>query len=260
MEDQDSILGGLYRHSRFPSCFSLRTQQIPPHNVTAPATTRVFLVDDHPILLEGLRAFIEDLPDFTVCGTAREAQSALEKIRETDPAICILDISLNGIHGLDLLRLLKNENNELRILCYSLHEELFYAERSLRSGAMGYVMKHEPPEVFLSALRKVASGEIHVSERIGKQMLHQIARGSSRESSSGIDQLSNRELQVIQYIGESCNNQIIAERMHVSVKTVEAHRSRIKEKLKLNTSYDLIRFAVRWVEHDTDPLKHPILN
>ena len=118
---------------------------------------------------------------------------------------------------------------------------------------MGYVMKNEEPEVFLSALKKVAAGEIHVSDRIGKQMLHQIARGSARESGSGIDQLSNRELQVIQYIGENCNNRIIAERMHVSVKTVEAHRSRIKDKLKLDTSYDLIRFAVRWVEYDSDP-------
>jgi DNA-binding NarL/FixJ family response regulator len=228
--------------------------------VTDTAPIRVFLVDDHPVILEGLRVFIDQQPEFTVCGTAREARSAMTLIRETEPSVCVLDISLNGIHGLDLLRLLKEENAALRILCYSLHEELFYAERSLRSGAMGYVMKNEEPDVFLSALRKVASGDIHVSERIGRQMLHQIARGHSRESASGIDQLSNRELQVIQYIGESCNNQIIAERMKVSVKTVEAHRSRIKEKLKLNTSYDLIRFAVRWVEHDTDPSKHAILN
>ncbi|MEZ5276461.1 MAG: response regulator transcription factor [Opitutaceae bacterium] len=228
--------------------------------MTQTAPIRVFLVDDHPVLLEGLRAFIDQQDGFVVCGTAREARTAIEQIRDTDPAVCVLDISLNGIHGLDLLRLLRTENSTLKILCYSLHEELFYAERSLRSGAMGYVMKNEEPEVFLSALRKVSAGEIHVSERIGKQMLNQIARGSSRESGSGIDQLSNRELQVIQYIGENCNNRIIAERMHVSVKTVEAHRSRIKDKLKLNTSYDLIRFAVRWVEYDSDPSKQPILN
>jgi DNA-binding NarL/FixJ family response regulator len=216
---------------------------------------RVFLVDDHPVLLEGLRVFIDGQPDFHVCGTALDASSAMAQIRDAEPHVCVLDISLNGIHGLDLLRMLKVEYSKLKILCYSLHEELFYAERSLRSGAMGYVMKNEDPEILLSALKKVADDEIHVSDRIGRQMLHQIAQGSSRESASGVDLLSNRELQVIQYIGESCNNRIIAERMHVSVKTVEAHRSRIKDKLKLNTSYDLIRFAVRWVEHDSSPTK-----
>ncbi len=221
---------------------------------------QVFLVDDHPVLLAGLRAFIDSQSDFSVCGTATDARSTLNTIGEAQPKVCVLDISLNGIHGLDLLRMLRTDHPEVRILCYSLHEELFYAERSLRSGALGYVMKNDPPEVLLAALHKVASDEIHVSERIGRQMLQQIAHGGYRESASGIDLLSNRELQVIQYIGESCNNRLIAERMQVSVKTVEAHRSRIKEKLKLNTSYDLIRFAVRWVEYDRNPSKQAVLN
>lgn len=228
--------------------------------MNAQSPIRVFLVDDHPILLEGLRVFIDSQDDFTVCGTAPDAKTALALIGDAEPRICVLDISLNGIHGLDLLRMLRTQHPEVRILCYSLHEELFYAERSLRSGALGYVMKNEHPEVLLGALHKVARDEIHVSERIGKQMLQQIAQGGYRESASGIDLLSNRELQVIQYIGESCNNRLIAERMHVSVKTVEAHRSRIKDKLKLNTSYDLIRFAVRWVEHDRNPSKETVLN
>jgi len=220
-------------------------------NLTTPI--RVFLVDDHPVILEGLRAFIDRQDDLHVCGTALDAKTAMKRIEEVMPHICVLDISLNGIHGLDLLHMIKAKYADLKILCYSLHEELFYAERSLRSGAMGYVMKNEDPEVLLSALRKVANDEIHVSERIGCQMLHQIAQGNPRESASGVDLLSNRELQVIQYIGESCNNRIIADRLQVSVKTVEAHRSRIKDKLRLKTSYDLIRFAVRWVEYDSNP-------
>jgi DNA-binding NarL/FixJ family response regulator len=228
--------------------------------VNATLPIRVFVVDDHPVLLEGLRAFLDHQADFTVTGTAIDASAALEQIESARPDVCVLDISLNGIHGLDLLRILREQYPEIRILCYSLHEELFYAERSLRSGAMGYVMKTEEPEVFLTALRKVAANEIHVSDRIGKQMLHQIARGGTRESATGIDLLSNRELQVIHYIGESLNNRGIADRMNVSVKTIEAHRSRIKEKLKLETSYDLIRFAVRWVEHDRNPSKLGVLN
>lgn len=213
---------------------------------------KIFLVDDHPILIKGLTALLDGEPDLTVCGSAMDAQGTMEGIAATQPDLVILDISLKGLNGLDLIKMIKSEFKDIPALFLSVHEEFFYAERALMAGAMGYVMKEEMSERILDAIRKILGGEIYVSDRVGGQMLNQMVRGKSQAISSPIDLLSNHELQVLQYIGEGHSNQQIAAHMNLSVKTIEAHRSRIREKLKLRNSVELIKFAVHWVEHESD--------
>jgi DNA-binding NarL/FixJ family response regulator len=212
---------------------------------------RIFVVEDHPIMLKGLIVLLEQEPDLEVCGSAANAEETVAGVERLSPDLVILDVSLQGINGLELLKILKGKFPDIQALLFSMHEELFYAERALRAGALGYIMKSEPPEKVLGAVRRVLSGDVYVSDRVGKQMLHQMAKGKSGLRNSTIGLLSNRELEVVQFIGEGRDNRQIAEKMNLSIKTVEAHRSRIKEKLKLSSSSELIRFAVHWVEHES---------
>jgi DNA-binding NarL/FixJ family response regulator len=207
---------------------------------------RVFVVDDHPIVRQGLALLINRELDLTVCGEAENAQTAAQAVAAAKPDIVIVDISLNGPDGLDLLKDLRMKYPELPVLILSMHDESVYAERALRAGAQGYIMKQEATEKVLVALRRILCGEIYVSERIANRMLQRYIgnRGAGRPSS--IADLTDRELEVFRLIGEGHSTRQIAEELHISVKTVESYQAHIKEKLSLRSARELVQHAIQW--------------
>lgn len=211
------------------------------------ARSRVFIVDDHAMFREGLRQIIERDPGFTVCGDAAEAEEALRGIRETKPDVALVDISLAGTSGIDLIKTLKAEDADLPILVISMHDELLYAERALRAGAMGYVMKHEPGKTVKAALRKVLGGDMHLSDRMTRNVVAKFARGQpSASAASPVQALSDRELEVFRFLGQGKGVREIAELLGVSVATVNTFRNRIKEKLLLKSSTEVMLHAIQW--------------
>jgi DNA-binding NarL/FixJ family response regulator len=215
------------------------------NNVTARKKT-VFVVDDHPIVRQGLTLLINQEADLTVCGEAEEMHSALSAIQATRPDILIVDISLNGPDGLELLKNIRLTSPRLPVLILSMHDESIYAERALRAGANGYIMKQEATERVLVALRRILSGEIYVSERIANSMLRHYVRGAGPSEHSSISDLTDRELEVFRLIGEGHGTRQIAEALHLSVKTVESYQAHIKEKLSLRSARELVQRAVQW--------------
>ena len=220
-----------------------------PDGPTPPAPPRKFrilLADDHPLFRRGVSELIGTTPDFEVVAEASSAAEALTKVRETPIDIAILDVSFHGTNGLELTKQLRAENPELRIILLSMHDEQLYAIRALKSGAQGYVMKRENPEMLIDALRKVADGGIFVSQKVSDTLVYRTIRAEQNEVSP-IDLLSDRELEVLQLFGEGNTTQEIANLLHLSAKTIETHRLHIKEKLGFRTAAELIRFAVNWV-------------
>lgn len=211
---------------------------------------KIFLVDSHPMTLTGLTNLLSKDQTLEVCGIALDAKQALTEINEIKPKMVILENALNGIHSFELLTLIRSQHPELRILCFALHEEIFYAERALQSGANGYLMKTEDPQNLMTAIHEILDGKIFVTQRVKASMLGNVSEVGSSSTTPQIHSLSNREIQIVQQIGESYDNRHIAHKLQLSVRTVEAHRSRIKEKLKLRTPNDLIKFAVSWVEKE----------
>ena len=210
---------------------------------------KVLIVDDHPILRKGLTLLINQEPDLFVCSEAENAQMALESLDNVVPDMAIVDISLPGIDGIELIKELRLRHKEMPVLVVSMHDEALYAERSLRAGARGYIMKQEALEKVLVAIRKVLEGEIFVSERITTKMLEKfVSVEGVSQAASPIDLLSNRELTVFRLIGQGHKTRQIAERLHLSIKTVESYRAHIKEKLKLGDGTDLLKYAIQWVQ------------
>lgn len=214
--------------------------------ITATRKSRVFVVDDHPIVRQGLALLINREPDLMVCGEAEDAHTAMQSIATARPDIMVVDISLNGPDGLDLLKDVRTHNVELPVLILSMHDESIYAERALRAGAQGYIMKQEATEKVLVALRRILSCEIYVSERIANRMLQRFIgnRGGTRPSS--VADLTDRELEVFRLIGEGHSTRQIAEELHISVKTVESYQAHIKEKLSLRSARELVQHAIQW--------------
>jgi DNA-binding NarL/FixJ family response regulator len=210
---------------------------------------RVFVVDDHPIIREGLAQMINRQPDLTVCGEAQEMHAALHSIATLKPDILIVDISLNGPDGLDLLKSIRGKDPAIPVLILSMHDESIYAERALRAGANGYIMKQEATERVLVALRRILNHEIYVSDRIANKMLQQLAAGTGKRSAnrSPFDDLSDRELEVLRLIGEGHGTRQIAEELHLSIKTVESYQGHLKEKLGLKNSRELVQYAIQWM-------------
>jgi DNA-binding NarL/FixJ family response regulator len=206
----------------------------------------VFVVDDHPIVRQGLALLINREADLTVCGEAEEMHAALSAIQAAKPDILILDISLNGPDGLELLKNIRITSARLPVLVLSMHDESIYAERALRAGANGYIMKQEATEKVLVALRRLLSGEIYVSDRIANNMLRHYVRGTNVSEHSSVSDLSDRELEVFRLIGEGQGTRQIAEALHLSVKTVESYQAHIKEKLSLRSARELVQHAVQW--------------
>ena len=206
----------------------------------------VLVVDDHPLLRQGLAMLINQQDDMRVCGEVEEAQGAMQYIAQYMPDVLILDISLKGPDGLDLLKSIRVPYPDLPVLILSMHDEAIYAERALRARANGYIMKQEATDKVLVALRRILNGDVYLSDAMSKKMLHQYIDGSPSMVESRIAVLSDRELEVFRSIGEGKGTREIAEELHLSVKTVETYQAHIKEKLSLRSGRELIQHAIQW--------------
>jgi DNA-binding NarL/FixJ family response regulator len=219
-------------------------------NSTISRKSRVLVVDDHPIVRQGLALLINQEPDMLVCGEAEEAMGAMHVMAASKPDILIVDISLNGPDGIDLLKNIRNVYPAMPVLILSMHDESIYAERALRAGANGYIMKQEATEKVLVALRRILCGEIYVSDRIANKMLKRYITGSGTLRHSSIADLSDRELEVFRLIGEGHGTRQIAEELHLSIKTVESYQAHIKEKLSLRSARELMQHAIQWTMNE----------
>ncbi len=207
---------------------------------------RVLIVDDHPIIRHGLNQLISQEEDIEVCGEAEDGPQALAAVEELQPDIVLLDITLKTTNGLDIIGEIRQRMADVPILMLTMHDEARYAERSLRSGAQGYVMKQDPPEQVVQAIRTVLGGEIYLSNSMTSKMLKKFATGPTTQELSPADQLSSRELEIFKLIGEGKGTREVADLLQVSIKTVDAHRANIKRKLELKSGTELVQKAIKW--------------
>jgi DNA-binding NarL/FixJ family response regulator len=210
--------------------------------------TRILLVDDHPLVREWLTNLINQQPDLVVCGEAEDGPQALSVIAPTQPDLAVVDLSLKAGSGLDLIKDLKELHPALLVLVLSMHDEALYAERVLRAGARGYIMKREVTGQIITAIRQVHAGNLHLSDRIAARIAFKFTSGRPAASDSPVALLSDRELEVFQFLGQGRETKQIAESLHISLKTVQAYCARIKQKLKLANATELLREAIRWEE------------
>lgn len=208
---------------------------------------QVFLVEDHPVTREGFAQLIDFQTDLQVCGQAGTAGQAFTEIAALKPDLVIVDISLAGTSGIELIKDLVSRDPILRILVLSTHDEALYAERALRAGARGYVMKHEATEHVMTAIRQVLSGRVYLSELMHNRLLYKVVGGVSAALASDLGQLSDRELEVFQLIGEGRSTRQIGDSLHLSVSTVETYRAHLKQELGLANATELVQRAVQWV-------------
>lgn len=209
---------------------------------------KIYIVDDHPLMRKGLVMTIEKEIGFEVCGQAENAEEALTEIIELKPDAAVVDISLPGMNGIELIKNVLHQQPNLKILVVSRHDEELYAERAIRAGAKGYLMKLEAAEVLVTAIHQILKGGIYLSDSIGSKLIMKMASGNAAKSDNPLDLLSDRELEVFELTGKGLSTKEIGEKLHISVKTVESHRANIKNKLQVDTSNELMRHAVRWVE------------
>jgi DNA-binding NarL/FixJ family response regulator len=221
---------------------------MPDETDPAPPRRRIFLVDDHPLVREGLTKLINQEPDLCVCAEAEDAGEAFAGIVRTQPDAAVVDLSLQGESGLDLIKRLQSLARPPPILVLSMHDEAFYAERALRAGALGYVMKRETSGKIIAALRQILLGHVYVSAAVAAQAAEKYLRRRTAATGSPLDSLTDRELEVFRRIGHGQENRSISEDLHLSLKTVQTHCAHIKEKLGLENATALMREAVRWVE------------
>ncbi|MBC8009203.1 MAG: response regulator transcription factor [Burkholderiales bacterium] len=214
------------------------------------APRRIVLVDDHPITRQGVRVLIDQEPDLTVCGQADSAPAALQLIQTLKPDLAIVDITLKTTSGIELLKNVKAILPDLPVLIMSMHDESLYGERALRAGAKGYIMKHEASEHILVAIRSVLEGDLYLSEKMKEKMLHRLVRSKKNEVVFTIDTLSDREMEVFQLIGNGFGTRQIAEKLNLSVKTIDSYREHLKLKLRLDKGADLVRHAIQWVRSE----------
>ena len=217
----------------------------PKKGPSGPPPKRIFLVDDHPMMRDGMSRLIDSEPGLICCGGAKSAEEAINEIVRRQPDLVVTDITLPNRSGLDLIKDIKAMAPETLVVVYSMHDEAFYAERALRAGAGGYVMKQEAPQVLLTAIRTVLAGQVYVSGKMGATLLQRMVSGKKREGGLPMDRLTDRELEVFRMIGSGKSVKDIADDLFLSVKTVEAHREHIKEKLNIKSSAELLRFAIR---------------
>jgi DNA-binding NarL/FixJ family response regulator len=212
---------------------------------------KIFIVDDHPIIRQGLKELIDQESDLQVCGEADNVMDAVRMIKTLSPDVAILDISLNkDMSGLDLLKELKTKHPSLLTLVLSMHDETVFAERVLKAGARGYVMKEEATEKVLVAIRRILGGTVYLSDHVSGKILSKITGTKPENTISGIDCLSDRELEVFELIGTGLGTREIADKLFLSVKTIEAHRMHIREKLKLKNSTELLQHAIQWARNE----------
>jgi DNA-binding NarL/FixJ family response regulator len=211
---------------------------------------RILIVDDHPAVREALALRIDRQPGLEVCGEAADMSEALRLIDETRPDVAVVDITLKTGSGIDLIKRIKDRNDSVRMLVWSMHSESLYAERALRAGAMGYVNKDQATDKIVEAIQDVLEGKIYLSDAVAQKMLHRAVGGSREVARSPLDVLADRELEVFRLIGLGVKTVEIADRLHLSVKTVETYRDRIRQKLDLTHGTELAHYATQWVlEH-----------
>jgi DNA-binding NarL/FixJ family response regulator len=210
--------------------------------------SRVFIVDDHAMFREGLRQLIEYDPGLTVCGDAADAAAAVEGIHQTQPDVVIVDITLAESNGLDLIKDLRNDEEDCPVLVVSMHEESLYAERALRAGAMGYVMKNEPAKTVIAAIHSVLRGEVYLSRKMSSTVISKFLHGETEKPMSPVETLSDRELEVFRMLGQGKGTRQIAQDLGLSIPTIQSFRNRIKEKLNLKTAPELVLHAINWVQ------------
>jgi DNA-binding NarL/FixJ family response regulator len=206
----------------------------------------VFLVDDHPLMRQGLSLLINQQQDLEVCGWAEDAETALHAIANNRPGMMIVDISLGATDGLDLLKTVRSFDGALPVLILSMHDESVYAERALRAGANGYIMKQQATEEVLAAVRRILKGGVYLSDGMSNKMLQQYVGGAPASASSRISNLSDRELEVFCLVGEGRATREIADQLRLSIKTIETYQAHIKEKLVLRSGRELIQQAIQW--------------
>ena len=209
---------------------------------------KILLVDDHPLVREWLTNLINQQTDMVVCGEAEDGPNALSVVANTGPDLAVVDLSLKGGSGIELIKDLKQTHPNLLVLVLSMHDESLYAERALRAGARGYIMKREVTKKVITGIRQVLAGDMHVSDRISSLLATKFAGSRPSSEVQPVSILSDRELEVFQLLGQGRETKQIADMLHISVKTVQAYCARIKEKLKLSNATELLREAIRWEE------------
>lgn len=214
---------------------------------------KVFVVDDHPLMRDGIALLISSEADLLVCGTADNASEALKQIRVAEPDLMIVDLSLKDGLSLDLIKSVKERHPQVRMLVVSAYDENLYAERALKSGAAGYVSKQECEATLLTAIRTVLAGRRYVSEQILQRFVNQAIGGTESESGDPVERLSNRELEIFRLIGQGVTPADIARQLHISPHTIDSHREKIRHKLNLENGRELMQRAMRWVlENDRE--------
>jgi len=213
---------------------------------TNPGRKRILLVDDHPLLREGIAQLINRQPDLLVCGEAEDRTGAVALLDTARPDLAVVDLSLKDQSGLELIKDFKVRAPGLLTLVLSMHDESFYAERALRAGARGYIMKREASHKVLEAIRRILSGGVYLSDKIVAGMLDKASGRPHASKPAALEILSDRELELLLLIGKGYSSQLIANQLHISIKTVETHRANLKYKLKLTSSSELLQHAIRW--------------
>jgi len=217
---------------------------------TSQNAKRILLVDDHPMVRERLTEVILREPDLAVCGEAEDRIQAMEKIAATRPHLVIVDLTLKGSHGMELIKDIRIQYPELAILVVSMHDEMLYAERVIRAGARGYITKQEATRKIMLAIRTVLKGDVYLSERMAAQIAMVAVGGVRAKPSLPMDKLSDRELLVFEMIGRGNGTRQIADELHLDMRTIETYRARIKEKLNLKDANDLLQHAIRWMQSE----------
>ena len=215
-------------------------------------TKKILIIDDHPVISLGIAALLEQEPDLAICGKAEDVKSALEAVRRLEPDVVVLDIFLHDTSGLDLIKDIKARWPELAVVVFSEHDESLFAERVLRAGARGYVSKRETPAKLIKAIRDVLNGGIYVGEKTTSEILRKFVTGRADTNKSKVNGLTDREFQVFQFIGEGLETRQIAEKLHLSLKTVETHREHIKKKLNVDSATKLAKYAIQWAQMERD--------
>jgi DNA-binding NarL/FixJ family response regulator len=209
---------------------------------------RILIVDDHPAVREALASRIGRQPDLEVCGEAADMSEALRLVADTQPDLAVIDISLKTGCGIDLIKRIKARNDSVHMLVWSMHSESLYAERALRAGALGYINKDQATDKIVEAIRRVLEGKVYLSDTMAEKMLQRaVGAGRKEPTRSPLDVLADRELEVFRLIGQGVKTAEIAERLHLSVKTVETYRDRIRQKLDLSDGTELAHYATQWV-------------
>ncbi|MBI5387787.1 MAG: response regulator transcription factor [Verrucomicrobia bacterium] len=236
-----------------------KAQSKPAKKTSPPGKLRVFIADDHPLMRLALRTVINQQPDLAVCGEADTAHGAIQGIERQRPDVALVDLSLKDGDGLDLLKDLRIRCPDTKSLVLSMHDEAFYAERVLRAGALGFVSKNEASQRVVEGIRQVAGGKLFLSEKSKARLITKTLPNSQRREHLSPDSLSDREIEVLDYVGRGFASGEIAEALGLSVKTVETHRGHIKEKLGLRDAPQLVKYAFHWVQSRRKPEPKPVL-